>query len=108
MKILDLEEFTIYPVAGHWLQFDEAWWVDGNGSCDCNRALVCDIDHGEDGICSGQWRFVLIRDDETGLLPGFNDGYPQERLREAVEFLHTLHGACANPDCQLCLTAFGR
>lgn len=68
--------------------FSVYWWTEGNGSCDCNRAIV----FGRPvrmGICSGYVRFLAV--DVTGDLEGWNKGdvlaemnrdYPAELLAQ--------------------------
>ena len=39
------------------------WWTEGNGACDCNRALAFGLKHldvGEVGFCLGCKRFICI------------------------------------------------
>lgn len=62
------------------------WWRDGNGCCDCNRAVFCGNDsegpNGE-GYCWGCSRYLLV--DENGRpLEGFNKGYEVEKMMERV------------------------
>ena len=55
-----------------WLNFDASWWSEGNGSCDCNRAIAFDRgeeDYGEEqrlllrleeGVCLGSLRWLIV------------------------------------------------
>lgn len=68
------------------------WWAEGNGSCDCNRAIAMGIEDElqeelglADNICLGSTRIIAI--DVTGDLEGFskegvldeiNESYPKE------------------------------
>ena len=39
------------------------WWVEGNGSCDCNRAIYVNNQHGTDydeDTCGDAWRLVYL------------------------------------------------
>jgi hypothetical protein len=64
------------------------WWTEGNGSCDCSRAIAFDL-HAEDlglkeGVCFGCRRFIAI--DVEGDLRSYdyegND--PQPNTKEQV------------------------
>lgn len=61
----------------------ESWyyWSDGNGSCDCNRGSLFDVEPEIENICSGCHRFLII-DSDTGEFPltELNPGYPKELL----------------------------
>jgi hypothetical protein len=55
------------------------WWMDGNGSCDCNRARV--FGHyppAGTNTCLGCKRYVIIAASSTFELCDFNEGYAQE------------------------------
>jgi hypothetical protein len=69
--------------------FDAEWWVNGNGMCDCNRALFMGVDLDETaiapglGICAGEKRFLIIAaDDPEYSLQEFNRRYPTELLKK--------------------------
>lgn len=61
-------------------EFGVRWWLEGNGSCDCNRALFFDRgdeDHGEEqrialgleeNVCLGCRRWLIV--DVSGDLEG--------------------------------------
>ena len=64
-------------------------WTDGNWSCDCNRALMFNLDIGQ-GICAGSKRFIVIKaepevnveGDYEATLAEMNHRHPQELLRK--------------------------
>lgn len=72
------------------------WWTEGNGSCDCNRAIAMghenpDSNKGEVEACLGCARYIAI--DVHGDLEGIrkddvlqmmNEGYPQELISQHV------------------------
>lgn len=67
--------------------FDEYWWTDGNGGCDCNRKLFT-VGYGLDddelcGVCIGRKQFLIIAANPMPS-PDFlllaNHGYPTELL----------------------------
>ena len=73
------------------------WWAEGNGSCDCNRAIVFDKEDeleekfGE-GVCPGGTRFIAVdvHGDLEGMskaqiLDDFNSEYPEELVRRYVQ-----------------------
>lgn len=63
--------------------YDAYWWADGNGSCDCNRALQMGVSLPEsnDNLCIGSKRFLIIdSDDKAYSLAELNDNYPSELL----------------------------
>lgn len=65
---------------------DAWWWYEGNGSCDCNRALYIGVyeDIPEEFTeCSGCKRFLIIAcDDKTYTLQELNENYPAELLKK--------------------------
>ena len=84
---------------------DVFWWTDGNGSCDCNRAMVCGKEDEMDaemrrqypdlkewqGFCYGCKRFVAI--DVTGDFEGMS----KEELLFALNSDYPRHaGSCSN------------
>lgn len=81
------------------LESPMSWWIDGNGSCDCNRAIamgkdeeLCEAMHqahpdllSYQGYCYGEKRFLVVA--LHGDLEGYdldtalnfvNDCYPEE------------------------------
>lgn len=59
--------------------FNETWWTEGNGACDCNRELVFDREKGEETyFCSGANRYLVVA--TTGIQPlaDYNADYPKE------------------------------
>jgi hypothetical protein len=82
MKITLLDTVTgkRQELIGRW---DPAWWADGNGSCDCNRAIFMGLPElSESNTCIGCKRFLVVEatyKDYT--LREFNEGYPEELLR---------------------------
>ncbi len=77
-------------------EFSVYWWLEGNGSCDCNRAHAFDRqgeDHGEEqrhvlglakNVCLGctRWLIVDVGGDLEGMtrdqvLAEANSGYPK-------------------------------
>ena len=90
------------------VEFDVFWWQEGNGSCDCNRALLFDRNgenHSEEqrlalgveeNICLGCRRWLIV--DVSGNLEGMtreqvlvdaNTGYPAELVA-----LHVRPNSC--------------
>jgi hypothetical protein len=82
-------------------EFDSSffWWADGNGSCDCNRAIAMgdDVDDemtsqfGE-GVCFGCTRIIAVdvHGDLEGLskaevLAEMNSEYPDELIKAHLE-----------------------
>jgi len=80
------------------------WWAEGNGSCDCNRAIVFDkedemeerfADEGLPdgcGACFGATRFIAIdvhgdlgHNTKAQILEDFNRDYPEELVRRHVQ-----------------------
>lgn len=70
------------------------WWLDGNGSCDCNREIFCDADAEDTGVCKGAHRYLIVAfkpglDKHGNLedlsemnLKRLNVDYPEELLRK--------------------------
>jgi hypothetical protein len=58
------------------------WWAEGNGSCDCNRRYVFDIECAPDErYCIGAKRFLIcnvVGDTGGYTLRDFNADYPVE------------------------------
>jgi len=59
------------------------YWTDGNGSCDCNRRLLCSVESDKpDGVCEGHERFLISRvlsveeGDTACTLAELNEHYP--------------------------------
>lgn len=41
--------------------FDHTYWTDGNGSCDCNRRLLCGVQpEATSHACEGCCRFLIV------------------------------------------------
>ena len=51
-----------------------SWWMDGNGSCDCNRAILFGHE-GSYGTCMGCKRYVIIDADPGWELCDLNSDY---------------------------------
>jgi len=64
-------------------EYDPYWWAEGNGSCDCNRAIRMGVETGKpEGICEGSHRFLIVSaSDKTYSLKELNEDYPTELLR---------------------------
>ncbi len=74
VTILDLETGEIGTSPPEWDIYDEFWWSEGNGSCDCNREKVFDRETNQ-GECLGCHRYIIIENSE-GLDCGvFNQEY---------------------------------
>jgi hypothetical protein len=64
------------------------WWSEGNGGCDCNRAIVMDIDEemslgfGEH-CCYGSERIVAV--DVCGDLEGFTKDFVLTEINSSYE-----------------------
>ena len=79
------------------------WWADGNGSCDCNRAILFNKEqevHKELAIdenhCLGHTRFIVVdvhgdfadlKITKQQAIEEMNGCYPQELLNEFRGFL---------------------
>jgi hypothetical protein len=50
------------------------YWGVSNGCCDCNRAIVLNVDYGEENICKGCQRFIIV-DASAGCLNFLNEEY---------------------------------
>ena len=62
-----------------WQDVDsEFWWLEGNGSCDCNRRIVFGHDTDDDQCVSERYLIVAAEPLLEGYtLTDFNEGYPQ-------------------------------
>ena len=63
--------------------YSSHWWAEGNGACDCNRALA--FEDVAAGTCLGHRRYLIVKatfdDDETRYtLRELNEGYTEELL----------------------------
>lgn len=36
------------------------WWIEGNGSCDCNRSIICNVTTVDEDIQCKYERFLII------------------------------------------------
>ncbi len=79
MKITILDTET--GAKTHVSIFNRRYLEEGNGSCDCNRELLCGLDTNE-GTCLGCKRFLVIECDDGGSLVALNEGYPKELLEK--------------------------
>jgi len=61
---------------------DWFWWVEGNGSCDCNRELLCGEDSGGD-TCLGSKRYIILSNSRGYSFDEMNEQYPEELLKIA-------------------------
>ena len=103
MNITVLDTVSGKKVESRDSQFNDCsvwWWTEGNGGCDCNRAILFpEIDEEMDAkmrsdhpeieshysYCYGEKRFLIINVDlmpEGYTLADFNDGYPDKLLRK--------------------------
>ena len=62
------------------------FWEEGNGSCDCNRAIMMQRDRRSeaslDGVCDGCKRFLIVAcDHPKSILRDMNQNYPKKLLR---------------------------
>ena len=84
MNVLLLDTKTgIRKYSNEWsdVDFSVYWWTEGNGSCDCNRALVFDIEdnnHTNSGMCLGTNRFLVV--DVSGDL----EGHSKEEILKTI------------------------
>jgi hypothetical protein len=65
--------------------FDDYWWAEGNGACDCNRRLLFGLseDPSRENTCEGCHRFLIVTADKSAYsLRELNEGYPEELLRQ--------------------------
>ncbi len=71
------------------------WWEEGNGSCDCNRAIQCGHDDDDDdddiGVCLGHHRYLIVgysltsgelRNNPGVSLRSLNQGYHEALLEK--------------------------
>ena len=61
------------------------WWTDGNGACDCNRAMLFDDSEDDDdeagcGICKGCHRYLVVAT-SAGPLSDYNAGYLEDLVK---------------------------
>src|SRR3990167_5078252 len=79
------------------MEFSVYWWLEGNGSCDCNRAIAFNMDSEDhrhpinsegNAVCLGRNRWIIV--DVSGdledmtreqVMAEVNIGYPEELLR---------------------------
>jgi hypothetical protein len=66
-------------------RFDEWWWAEGNGSCDCNRATLFGLEHPDDGCCLGCKRFLIVSVDGKPSGPDLNSDYPAELIARHLQ-----------------------
>lgn len=88
---LDLVTGRTVTADEHMSGFTLYWWADGNGSCDCNRAILFD-DEGSDGVCCGSKRYVAVdvdiddADEKADALDWMNSSYADEAQKAAREW----------------------
>lgn len=70
------------------------WWTEGNGACDCNRALAMGHEElenkvGDQDVCLGRSRFIAVDvhgdlegRDKADILRQLNDGYPADLVQQ--------------------------
>ncbi len=73
----------------------QRWWEEGNGCCDCNRFIFCDVeDTGlvpvkegfyAESICGGCERFIVTENSLGFHFIAMNGGYPIELTKMALE-----------------------
>ena len=82
LKILDLNTGRR---RSHKSPFGPQYWLDGNGSCDCNRALVFEPDFNlGQKTCAGCHRYLIVETDAPDITPWeFNQFYPEALRRQA-------------------------
>ena len=81
-------------------EFTAFWWSEGNGACDCNRAILFGVDAELDAaqhrqhphllphqsLCLGCTRFLIVAtDDETISLHDLNADYPADLLARYLQ-----------------------
>lgn len=65
---------------------DGHWWAEGNGSCDCNRAIYCGKDSGLGSTCLGSLRFIIVASEPCGYtLEELNSSYSPELVARCLE-----------------------
>ncbi|KWN04823.1 hypothetical protein WT83_30475 [Burkholderia territorii] len=89
--ILDTVTGECKHVAAEW-DGDVFWWTEGNGSCDCNRAIAMgheDVTNavGDQEVCLGHARFLVIDvcgdlegHDKADVITQANAGYPADMV----------------------------
>jgi hypothetical protein len=102
---LDLVTGEITPASAFPMDGDVFWWTEGNGSCDCNRAIVCGKEDEMDAAmrakhpelknwqryCFGCKRFVAAD------VAGDFEGMTKDELLTALNSEYPKHnGGCSN------------
>lgn len=80
ITIFDRETNWTHLYTGEYCNQEEYWWKEGNGSCDCNRAIFAGVETSVLGssICKGCKRFIITRvDGEAVDFKEWNEGYEQ-------------------------------
>lgn len=73
-KILDTATGITHDLPESFRGHAPFYWQEGNGSCDCNRAMACGVADFDSAKC-GNARFYIV--DAAGKpLADFNEGYP--------------------------------
>ncbi len=102
MNVIVLDTITGQKIESeqtHFKDYDIWWWTEGNGGCDCNRAMMFtdDIDDAMEAqmreanpelkehqsYCYGEKRFLVVAVDpmpKSYTLLDFNDGYSDSIL----------------------------
>lgn len=88
LTILDTKTGETRSTEGpHFDEFDAHWWVEGNGSCDCNRA--CLFEHWpQSNTCLGSKRYLIVgaEGEMCGYaLKDFNEEYPVALIKEYLD-----------------------
>lgn len=93
LTIMDSETGKIASTEGtHFDELDAHWWVDGNGSCDCNRAFLFSPGlFGSD--CLGCKRYLIVAAEGATCgytVKDFNREYSPELLAECLAMAEVL------------------
>jgi hypothetical protein len=62
--LYDVETEQLVSTTPAW-DFDEWWWYEGNGTCDCNRALLFGHQDDTSGVCLGYQRYLIVQAETT-------------------------------------------
>lgn len=91
MTVIILDTLTGEKFEDPEFDWDIYWWCEGNGSCDCNRMIMCYGYEDHDTTCLGCNRFLIVdfMGDPEGLerrelLQLMNQGYPQELISKHI------------------------
>jgi hypothetical protein len=100
VKLLDTQtgKTAVVDNDSHW------YWGEGNGSCDCNRALAFDVDFDDlPNHCIGCHRYLIV-EVSTNDIAEFNWHYPADLVRKYVVVPPEHFGETPNADGMMMFT----